>query len=1008
MATDVPAVRRFQRALNLRHGEGRTFAVMAGFLFLNTANTTVLSAAKNGLFLSVYEPELIPYAVIAAALLTALVAVIFTGVVVGTERRILAMGLTAVLALSILTSRALFEINPRSAFGVYLLLSAVQVLVLTHAWDYAGSLLTGRQAKRLLPMIGIGASLGAIAGGTGVAPAALRLGTSNLLWISLLLILTALPMLWLVREPMKEVDDAEGDQNVLLAFLSRSGRGIQAVGSSKLLRLIALGLIALTMTGTLIDLQLKFLLKESFGRDDITAIYGLMSAAVGLGTLVLQFWASKVLFPRFGVSFAAMLHGLALLTAAGGTALVGGLAVLIVAQALDDILQFSLQKPVEQVSLLPFPGRVKSVALATLGGVLRPLSKAAGGGIALAFADTPRLLPIATVGAASVAVGAYSRHRKLYMSALERALTRHTVDMSEISSTPLVVDKSMIDVIDRSLQDEDATVVIFATSMLEKLPASEALPRLSQLIKHRVPEVRAEAASVFGRIDAPLDFATGMSIAGQLAEESEPFVIAALLDSVGLAGGIEPESIARFLDHANDDVRRAALVALARLGWADTDSTLQSMLRGPDTRDRSLAAYAVGALDRTDFMDGLTDLMDDAEARPTALDALARLGTPAVPVLASVLERRELPLPLRRTVVTALASIEGEPARATLVGLVTEPALGPAALHSLGRARAAGTIGPIDAAELRPVLRDQMQTGMLLSVAASVIRTKAEGPIDSFIASELQGLHARAVHRMMKVLALSYDPKRVATIDGALASDNPARRSNALELLEGTISQASSAVIMPFMELVAEGMPLQRTIDLLPNGRSVQRAPADSLLDSPDWWPRALALHYLGRASEIGLPGRPKHEDGEDDDMMPLIERVMILKGSEFFRNFPGSDLAGIAALTDVVHVDKGDVIFSEGDDGDAFYIVVQGAVQITRGATHLATLGPREGFGEMSILDRESRSASATAAEDTTLLALDRDSFDRVIEQNPVVARGVYRVLTERLRNTLAQVAAG
>ena len=60
-----------------------------------------------------------------------------------------------------------------------------------------------------------------------------------------------------------------------------------------------------------------------------------------------------------------------------------------------------------------------------------------------------------------------------------------------------------------------------------------------------------------------------------------------------------------------------------------------------------------------------------------------------------------------------------------------------------------------------------------------------------------------------------------------------------------------------------------------------------------------------------------------------------------------------------------------------------------------------------MSILDKESRSASATAAEDTTLLALDRDSFDRIIEQNPVIARSVYPVLTERLRNTLIQVAA-
>jgi CRP-like cAMP-binding protein len=61
-----------------------------------------------------------------------------------------------------------------------------------------------------------------------------------------------------------------------------------------------------------------------------------------------------------------------------------------------------------------------------------------------------------------------------------------------------------------------------------------------------------------------------------------------------------------------------------------------------------------------------------------------------------------------------------------------------------------------------------------------------------------------------------------------------------------------------------------------------------------------------------------------------------------------------------------------------------------------------------MAILDQETRSATATAAEATTLLRIDRDSFDRLIEQNPSVARGIYRMLTQRLRNTLAQVAAG
>lgn len=1000
-------VAKIQRALNLRQGEGRIFAVVAAFLLLNTANTTLLSAAKNGLFLSVYEPELIPYAIIAAALLTAGVAVIFTGVVAGTQRRALAIGLTAVLGLSVITCRLLFGLNPRSAFVVYLWLSAVQVLVLTHAWDYASSMLTGRQAKRLLPLFGVGASIGAIIGGMAVAPAAFRLGTENLLWIAFLLLVGSLPLLWLIPEPVKDLDETDESKNALIAFMARSGRGFQAVASSNLLRLMAFGLVALTITGTLIDLQLKFLLQETFERDRITAIYGLMSAGVGTGTLLLQLWASRVLFPRFGVSFAAMLHGGTLMVAAGGAALVGGLGMLVFAQALDDILQFSLQKPVEQVSLLPFPARVKSVALATLGGVLRPLSKASAGGIALALADSPRLLPMATIVAAGSAFAAYSRHRERYMRALEGALARHAVDFSEVSSTPLVVDKSTLDIIDRGLADEDATVVIFSTTLLEQLPAEDALPRLVKLLEHPQPEVRAESAAVFGRIDAPLDFAAGMSIARRITEEEVPYVLAALLDSVGRVGGIDPETLVRYLDHGDPDVQRAGLVALTRLGWAEAEPRMHQMLRG-SSEERVLAAQAVGDLELQAFMDDLAAVVDDAEARPAALDALARLGPEAVPILASVLGRDDLPIPLRRTVITALAGIEGYEAREALIKLVEDPALGPAALHSLGRMRAAKLITPIDEMTLRPVLKDEMRRGLLMSAASTIIRTQAQGPGDSFVAAELAGLHQRSVYRVLKILALTYDPGRISTISTALVSNNPARRSNALELLEGTVSGPSAMVVMPFLDIVAEGMPLHRVLEMLPNGRAVQKAPAEALLDEEDWWPRALALHQLGRDDEVSIPGHPMDEEPKESAMMPLIEKVMILKGSEFFRNFPGSDLAGIAALSEVVHVAKDEVVFRQGDDGDAFYMVVSGSIIISRGATKLATLGSREGFGEMSILDSEPRSASATAAEDTTLLMLDRDSFDRAIEQNPVVARGVYRVLTERLRNTLAQVAAG
>jgi HEAT repeat protein len=992
--------------LNVRAGEGRVLAVMGAFLLLNTANTTVISAAKNGLFLSVYEPALIPYAVIAAAILTAFVAVVFTGAVAGAKRRSLAIGLTGVLAFSVLVCWVLFHLHHRTAFVVYLWLSAVQVLVLTHAWDYASSLLTGRQAKRLLPLIGLGASIGAIVGGLSVAPATRALRTENLLWIALALVLCSLPVLWLVGEPVKEPDEATPEKSPLVAFAERSGRGLREVARRDLLRLMAFGLVALTIAGTLIDLQLKFLLQDAYERDEITAIYGYLSAGVGLGTLILQLWASRVLFPRFGVSYAALLHGGLLVAAAGGVTAFGGLLMLVFAQALDDVLQFSLQKPVEQVSLLPFPSRVKSVALATLGGVMRPLSKAAGGGIALAFAGVPRALPLATLVSAGAAVAAYTQHRTRYLRALESALARRAVDLSEPSTAPLVVDKSTLSVIDRGLKDADPTIAVFSTSLLEQLPAEEAVPRLVDLLAHGVPEVRSQAARVLGRIEASEGSPVGPALERRLREEPEPEVLAGLLESLGRTGGIELDVVTPYLTYDDERVRHAAIVALGRLDWHGTDDWLRAELSDADSARQALACRAVGDLGRADFIPEVAGLVESAEVRPAALDALAHLGPRAVAVLSDLLRRRSLALSVRRTIVSALAPIDSHRARDALVGLVADPTLGPAALAALSRLRSAGTLSAIDDRALRSALHAEVGRGLLLSAVSTILRRQAEGPRDSFIASELAGLHARAVERVLRLLALAYDPERIGRVGDGILSDNPARRSNALELLEGTVSGLSAREVMPFLDLVAEGMPLERVLARLPRPGAVRRNPAEELLTVDDWWARSLALHHLGRDDEVSSPDTPRHARPEDNHMMPLIEKVMILKGSEFFRRFPGSDLAGIAALTQVVHVTKDEVLFELGDQGDAFYVVVSGAIVISRAGAKLATLGPREGFGEMSILDGEPRSASATAAEDSTLLTLDRDSFDGIIERNPAVARGVYQVLTERLRNTLAQVA--
>lgn len=997
------------RALHLRAGEGRTLLILGGYLLLVTAATTILSATKNGLFLSVFPGSYIPHVIIGAALVTAVVSVVFSGVIAGTARRSLALRLTVTLVLTMLASRWAFGWEPRMALVVYLLMSAVAVLAVTHAWDFIGDLLTGRQAKRLAPLLGIGASIGALIGGAAVPAFALTVGTENLLFIGSALLAGSLPLLWLVQEPAIPVDEgADPGRGAVRSFVVGAGRGFRSIASEPLLRLLALGVIGLSLTGTLIELQFKLALQSTLDRDQITAVLGIMSGVVGTGTLLAQLAASRWLFPKLGVSFATALQGGLLAFAAAGAAVFGGIWILAALQALDDILQFSVQKPVEQVSLLPFAGAVKSATMATLSGVMRPASKATAGVIAIFLMAQDHVVPILTAAAATATFVLLLRHRRLYMNALVKALSRHTVDFTAATDVPLVVDREALAVIDRGLGDPDATVVVFSLSLLEQLGADEAAPRAVRQLGHETPEVRAEAARVLGSMDLHPDEMPVAPVLEALEREASRFVQASLLGSLGSWGVARHEQVGGFLAATDARVRREALVALGRSGWSEVTAELERLLApNAPSEDHVVAAGAVGALGAVDFLTAVANVVEDAAARPAALEALTALGGPAVPVLAGLLQRRDLPLPLRRSVITALASVSHQAARDTLIALSDEPALGPAALTSLQRLRRDGRLDAVDPVRLRSPLQAEVRKGLRYALVSALLR---RGPLDergTFISGELAGLAERASYRVMRILALSHDPERVETVRIALASPEAAQRSNALELLEGTLTPQEGRIVTPFAEAMSDGFPVDRVSTLVAASGTFASAPLEALVDDPEWWPRSLALHGLGRDTEITFPGRDP-DDSEETSMIPLIERVMILKGSSLFRYFPGSDLAGIAALAEVVHMENGETVFEQGDVGDAFYMVVRGDIRIMRGTHELALLGPREGFGEMAILDQETRSATATAAGPTTLLRIDRDSFDRIVEQNPAVARGIYRMLTQRLRNTLAQVASG
>ena len=134
-------------------------------------------------------------------------------------------------------------------------------------------------------------------------------------------------------------------------------------------------------------------------------------------------------------------------------------------------------------------------------------------------------------------------------------------------------------------------------------------------------------------------------------------------------------------------------------------------------------------------------------------------------------------------------------------------------------------------------------------------------------------------------------------------------------------------------------------------------------------------------------------------DKLLLFEKVLILKSLAIFSESPETILSELAPLMQEEEFEKGTILFSEGDIGDCMFVIYKGEVKIHKGSTTLAVLKEKEVFGELSLLDSETRSASATANTDCFLFKIDQEPFYELVETRPEVAKGFIKILCQRLR---------
>ncbi len=144
------------------------------------------------------------------------------------------------------------------------------------------------------------------------------------------------------------------------------------------------------------------------------------------------------------------------------------------------------------------------------------------------------------------------------------------------------------------------------------------------------------------------------------------------------------------------------------------------------------------------------------------------------------------------------------------------------------------------------------------------------------------------------------------------------------------------------------------------------------------------------------------------------MEKLEVLQKSPLFEMLSQPELELLAELSRPRRYSAGEIIFEEGDLGDSLFVLMNGEVDVlhkdSRGDLNvLATLQPPEFFGEMSLIDKEFRSATVRAKSDATMLHLTADnlaSFRKNYRDGfAFLVINIARVLSNRLRETNARL---
>ena len=1039
-------------ALQIKNGEEKKilpfflsfFFLIGSFLFGRTARDTF--------FLSRFDPAYLPHMMI----LTAIV----MGITIALTSKFLSKIpiVPQIIFTFLFTSISFIIIQLLLSDWVYPVLyiwsEVIFTLMTIQFWILTGSSFKAREAKRLFSLIGSGAAIANSIIGFSMSSIINSFGTDVLLPATSAFIGFATITSFISRKYVQI--DNRGSGKAIVMKNSTESKSKKLI-PSKYLKIMALTTICAALITALVDFQMKMIVSSNLDEEAMASLFGTMYGAIGIISVLIQFFFTGRFLSRFGVLWGVMMLPLALLVGSVSILILPVIFSAILAKASENIFRFTIFDTTKQLLWLPVPIDHKTQAKPFIDGTL----KNAAGGIAglliigisflLSFDtyDNIRWLSLPSLGMLILWIIFNFKLKKGYVSELTKAIEKRRIDFEELDID--INDPTIVNTIKKTLSQGDDNQKLFALNTMKGLSLTSWKKDLINLFENGSNEIKGKLLIMTSK--HPNVISNKMIY--PFINDSDELLASRAIISFGIRKNQDVvETLTEFINHQNQIIRAASCASLILMKKNNdiARDTINSMLFDSNEKTKLAALNSVGHISDILSSEGLGKLLNDKS--PDVRIHAAKLAEKRndnnliIPLINNLNNINTLPAARR-----SLRSFDKNIVSKNLIEIIINKSKSGNQL--IGPIRAISdyrkNVDPekifdsnhsynlevtkevsdtlIKLAKKLPLNKNTIEKSekLLISLANKCkleidLIKKFEKNNETFLIND-QLINSLNKKRsiILKLALLSYPDSPIETYLKAINSKESNSQSNVLEILENLLSKEIRDHLIPIFD------PTQ-----IKNFEDVNKSDEiKNWLNSDNSWNVALGLHYLMHKklplnkinwSKMSTDFKIKEQCSIDwrkkesllknvsdfpsekfilDDlsMYSTLEKTIFMKGVDLFKDISGQEVSNIAQIANEREFSANERIMNHGDNGDSMFIIISGSVKVHIDNKELTTLSKGDCIGEMALLDQEPRSASVTTKEETTLLEIYGEDFYDLMASRMDIMQGIVKVLSRRIR---------